>query len=257
MKAKKIFEEISQGDSKFIYLEKENGGKCNACNLGLEKIRGKYMLLLDNDDWLLPDHLLNFYQGLELAKTKNKYSIIRFLPNQYYNTKKKILDYIPKKITLANTLHTCTFIAWSLAYDMELMKKCNLKFNENFGPGAKIQSEISVYGGEDCFMAFEYLNAVEKTYGKNNFEVINISPITYKFRELNFTQKQNMNETKTLPFIKYFSRYALSCKSGWDVSLVAIILPFWWWLKARKDNIFLNFIHKFLTLILRIISNSY
>lgn len=257
LQAKKIFDEVTKDDSRFLYLEKENGGKCHTCNLGLEKIRGKYMLLLDNDDWLLPDHLLNFYQGLELAKTKDKYSIVRFLPYEYYNTKKTILDYIPKKVTLANTLHTCTFIAWSLAYDMELMKKSNLQFNENFGPGAKIQSEISIYGGEDYFMAFEYLDAVEKTYGKNNFEIININPNTYKFRELNFTEKQNMNQTKTLPFINYFSRHVLTCNPSWDVWFVAKVLPFWWWLKIHKSNIFFNLFHKFLSLILRLISNCY
>ena len=50
-------------DKKLIdiqYFRKENGGKPRAINYGVEKARGKYFLMVDSDDYLLPNALRLF-----------------------------------------------------------------------------------------------------------------------------------------------------------------------------------------------------
>ena len=42
-------------EDKFLYFFKENGGKHSALNLGIEKARGVFFMILDSDDWLADD----------------------------------------------------------------------------------------------------------------------------------------------------------------------------------------------------------
>ena len=46
-------------EDKFLYFFKENGGKHSALNLGIEKARGVFFMILDSDDWLADDALNN------------------------------------------------------------------------------------------------------------------------------------------------------------------------------------------------------
>lgn len=50
--SKEICEEYLQKDSRIILLNKENGGLSSARNLGLSKATGKYVALVDSDDWI-------------------------------------------------------------------------------------------------------------------------------------------------------------------------------------------------------------
>jgi glycosyltransferase involved in cell wall biosynthesis len=45
-------------DPRLLFFEKENGGQASARNLGINKSRGKYISLCDDDDRLYPDHLM-------------------------------------------------------------------------------------------------------------------------------------------------------------------------------------------------------
>jgi glycosyltransferase involved in cell wall biosynthesis len=50
---------------KIEYLEKENGGKSTALNLGLSKARGDYVWVMDDDDAAMPDALETHLKVLE------------------------------------------------------------------------------------------------------------------------------------------------------------------------------------------------
>lgn len=43
------------------YFYKENGGKHSALNIGIEKAKGVFFIILDSDDWLKKDALYNIY----------------------------------------------------------------------------------------------------------------------------------------------------------------------------------------------------
>lgn len=51
----------------FTLINKENGGHGSAINAGAKKARGRYMKVLDADDWFLTDSLPDYIKGLESA----------------------------------------------------------------------------------------------------------------------------------------------------------------------------------------------
>lgn len=54
---RKVCEELIAKDKRIKYFYKENGGQGSARNLGLNNSSGEYVVLLDSDDYLLPDML--------------------------------------------------------------------------------------------------------------------------------------------------------------------------------------------------------
>ena len=51
----KIAKELVGNDSRFVFLEKENGGLSSARNFGLDHVTGDYIAFLDSDDYLAAD----------------------------------------------------------------------------------------------------------------------------------------------------------------------------------------------------------
>lgn len=47
-----LCKKIANKDSRFIVIEKKNGGVSSARNCGIENSKGKYLMFLDSDDWL-------------------------------------------------------------------------------------------------------------------------------------------------------------------------------------------------------------
>ena len=65
----KICEAFIKKDKRFSVLTKENGGLSSARNLGLKKIRGKYVTFVDSDDYLSEHYLKHFVSGIESEKS--------------------------------------------------------------------------------------------------------------------------------------------------------------------------------------------
>ena len=59
-----ICREYVSKDSRFRYIEKENGGVSSARNLGLEHSKGEYITFIDSDDWVDSDYLEVLYTAL-------------------------------------------------------------------------------------------------------------------------------------------------------------------------------------------------
>jgi len=51
-----------QSDFPIRYFHKQNGGKHSALNRGIQEALGKYFVVADSDDWLLPDALAGFLE---------------------------------------------------------------------------------------------------------------------------------------------------------------------------------------------------
>lgn len=65
--------------TKFIYIEQENQGVGAACNNALKRVTGDFLMLLDSDDFLLPDSIRMQCEWLE---RNCEYGVVR--TNGYY-----------------------------------------------------------------------------------------------------------------------------------------------------------------------------
>lgn len=52
-----ICDKYAELDNRIIVIHKNNGGCCEARNMGLAKMTGQYFSIIDGDDWLAPDYV--------------------------------------------------------------------------------------------------------------------------------------------------------------------------------------------------------
>ena len=82
-----ICREYVEKDSRFRYLEKENGGVSSARNLGIEHSKGQYITFIDSDDWVDSDYLEVLYKSLTDEKADvavSTYKQFNMDDNNYY-----------------------------------------------------------------------------------------------------------------------------------------------------------------------------
>lgn len=91
-----ICKSYASKDSRFRVFEKENGGASSARNIGLNNAKGEYIAFCDSDDYVEPDWLIQFINGMSHADI-----VISFFIN--LKTKRKILLVILMYATTLNT----------------------------------------------------------------------------------------------------------------------------------------------------------
>lgn len=71
-----IIRRYSHDDSRFVLLDKVNGGYGSACNFGLERARGDWISIIEPDDWIEPtmfEDMVSFARGfrsdVDIVKT--------------------------------------------------------------------------------------------------------------------------------------------------------------------------------------------
>jgi len=245
-----IFDRLVGKDSRFRLIDKTNGGVSTARNAGLNQARGDWLIQIDPDDWILPNHLTNFHQAIQSYKG-HKLAIPKFVLTEFYNTKNIINYYIPKKITIANNIHSCSFINHCYAINMSLVRKYNLQFDEKLGRGAPLEIRIS-NGGEDFLFSHFYLQAAESKYGKNGFEIIDMPANTYKYREIEVNKKQIEDDYGPFQYAKYFQHIGYQ-NPNLNVKIITFLMPFWTKLRFYKNPLATT-LRKIISLLFRVIS---
>ena len=58
-----ICQEFVAKDSRFRYIEKENGGLSDARNAGIAEAKGEFLSFVDSDDWIEPTYVEDLYRA--------------------------------------------------------------------------------------------------------------------------------------------------------------------------------------------------
>lgn len=156
-----LIKEICYGDNRFQSYYQTNKGVSAARNLGLKKVKGKYVSFLDADDYLESNYLENLYKFHELPLVATGFTQV--------GNKTKTID-AKNKIVTENEIEDFVFtktnfkfmcVVWAKLFQFKYIKENNLKFDET----------ISI--GEDSIFVIKYLKLCKQLcvldmHGYNN-----------------------------------------------------------------------------------------
>jgi len=144
----KIMREYSEMDDRFIVIDKPNTGYGHSLNIGFGKARGKYVSIIESDDWVLPTFLEDLLKvstcsDVILDVIKSDYQVFKSIngtdviqnrvpavknPNLY----NKVITTKDPQLQKEIDVHS-----WNGLYRRDYLKKNEIKHNET--PGASFQ----------------------------------------------------------------------------------------------------------------------
>ena len=187
-----ICQEYAERDSRFRYIEKENGGVSSARNLGLERSEGAYITFIDSDDWVEFNYLEVLYNALRennadvaISSYKSYYLDGKFYLRVYSSQEEEFLrigkrnrdvflEEFPKLGKLNHDFHCIA----SKLFKRELLE--SQKFDE------------SINYGEDLYFFFNLYLKMQS--------IVYVKEATYIYRQhgtnitLNFTEPLALQE---------------------------------------------------------------
>lgn len=122
----RICDEYAVKDSRIKVFHKKNGGVSSARNKGIDEARGKYVVFVDSDDYLLPERLLRLFK----VSTNN--------PDMIVGCSSAPADYKYKfKIIDKQDFHIIRNIGviWTSVFNSRLLKENNVRFDETIWHG--------------------------------------------------------------------------------------------------------------------------
>lgn len=140
-----ILKKYAQVDNRIKIINKKNSGYGHSMNIGIDNSVGKYIGIVEPDDYIKP----NMYEELyKLAETHNvdliKADFYRFTGSGKnlkltYNQLSKDKNYYNKVLDPKNNIEVFKFImnTWSGIYNRDFLNKYHIRHNET--PGASFQ----------------------------------------------------------------------------------------------------------------------
>lgn len=126
----KVGKSAVDGDSRFIFISKENGGLASARNFGLDRARGDYIAFVDSDDWVETRFLELPYNKIKADNADICFLALNYIDNKnniIFSLHNKLSTYYEEKDFLVSK-NTVTQFAWSKLYKKEVWK--NIRFDE-------------------------------------------------------------------------------------------------------------------------------
>ena len=125
-----ICDEYAKKDDRVIVIHKENGGACEARNVGMDRATGEYMLIIDGDDWLELDYveyLMNLVHktGAEMAMTDHI-----FTTRDREQIKNDSIDKISSEEAFCLIIYPKIAIGpWTKIYKTSMLRENNITFS--------------------------------------------------------------------------------------------------------------------------------
>ena len=163
-----------EGDERFIFVSKPNGGLASARNFGLDHAKGEYIAFVDSDDWVEPDFLELPYDAIIREDADVCMLGINYVDEEGKSellVNNLVRDYYEKNDFLISD-HTVTQFAWSKLYKKEIWDE--IRFSE----------EIITY--EDVYVTFRLL------YGK---KIVNVKKPLYNYLQRAGTLSRDIKPT--------------------------------------------------------------
>lgn len=139
-----ILHKLAGEDSRIIVVEKKNTGYGHTMNMGIRMAKGKYLVFLESDDFILPDMCRRMYEvcekhSLEVLKT-DYYAFLmngskvckRYRKVSHHDNYHKVLDATRQREVFLSDRYT-----WLCMYLKEYLWKNEILHNET--PGAAYQ----------------------------------------------------------------------------------------------------------------------
>lgn len=125
-----ICDNYAKKDPRIVVIHKQNGGACEARNVGIEKATGDYLMIVDGDDWLsldYVDYLLNIAVSTnsELAFSSNIFTT----RDQQQISHDTIEIWTPEKAACAIIYPYMDIGPWNKIYKMSLIRENHISFS--------------------------------------------------------------------------------------------------------------------------------
>ena len=125
-----ICDEYAKKDNRITVIHKENGGTCEARNVGLQKVTGDYIVIVDGDDWLSLDYVEYMMKILKDTKADMAMTDCIFTTRDQNQVKNDTIEiWSPEKATAALIYPIIPIGPWNKIYSTSLIKTNNITFS--------------------------------------------------------------------------------------------------------------------------------
>lgn len=133
----RICDEYAKKDNRIKVFHKKNGGVSSARNKGIDEARGKYVVFVDSDDYILKDRLLQIMR----LSDNNPDMIVG------YNASPADYKYVCKIIAKQDfDIIRNVVVIWTSAFRNKILKEANVRFDEK------------IWHGEDSLFILEFFD---------------------------------------------------------------------------------------------------
>lgn len=205
-------------DSRFVVINKSNGGLSSARNAGLSIAKGDYIWFIDSDDWIAPDALNFLSKQLQIEKT----DLIGFSFNKFYEADQSVFQV--KCNRDSGLIYVKEMIQDGYVIEVSACIYC---FNRNFLDVNQISFLEHIKLHEDEFFISEVFSRAETVQFSAK------SLYNYRIRPNSLmTSKKTMNKLESfVELIAFFeeNRFKKSNldKNYWDGRIYDILLQFY------------------------------
>lgn len=194
-------------DERIFVIHKDNGGACEARNVGMEKATGEYMVIVDGDDWLETDYVE--YMMMLIQTTGSDMA----MTDKIFTTRDRNQTQVDKVETWTAEEAACAIIypripigPWNKIYSTKLLRDNNITFSVK-------------WSGEGLYfscMAAQHANHVGVGHRKvYNYRLNNVnSGLTH------YNLQMGLNALENIKYIKnntYIESKKLQTACNWHI----------------------------------------